>query len=82
MPFLAIGQKYRKRIGDIGLQFNTCRSKWLRCSKRTVGHGLGTELHEAAKYLTMAAGNGPRLVDGMVLAIEPMINQVLVRSHS
>ena len=40
-----------------------------------VGHGLGRELHEAPEVPNYGRrGNGPRLVDGMVLAIEPMIN--------
>jgi methionyl aminopeptidase len=40
-----------------------------------VGHGIGTSLHEEpqiAKY--GPAGRGPRLAEGMVLAIEPMVN--------
>ena len=43
--------------------------------RELVGHGLGTELHEAPEVPNYGRrGNGPRLVDGMVLAIEPMIN--------
>jgi methionyl aminopeptidase len=40
-----------------------------------VGHGLGKDLHEAPEVPNFGRrGNGPRLVEGMVLAIEPMIN--------
>ena len=40
-----------------------------------VGHGLGRSLHEAPEVPNYGRrGNGPRLMDGMVLAIEPMIN--------
>lgn len=40
-----------------------------------VGHGVGTELHEAPQIPNYGPpGKGPRLQAGMVLAIEPMIN--------
>lgn len=41
-----------------------------------VGHGIGTQLHEEPQvpnYVDRNAGN-PRLKEGMVLAIEPMVN--------
>lgn len=41
-----------------------------------VGHGIGKELHEGPQIPNFgAAGKGPRLKAGMVLAIEPMINE-------
>jgi methionyl aminopeptidase len=40
-----------------------------------VGHGVGKEMHESPQIPNFGkAGKGPRLVEGMVLAIEPMIN--------
>ena len=40
-----------------------------------VGHGIGTRLHEDPKVPNYGApGRGPRLKEGMVLAIEPMVN--------
>jgi methionyl aminopeptidase len=40
-----------------------------------VGHGVGRELHEEPEVPNYGrAGHGPRLVPGMVIAIEPMIN--------
>ena len=40
-----------------------------------VGHGVGTDLHEAPEVPNYGrAGHGPRLVKGMTLAIEPMVN--------
>jgi methionyl aminopeptidase len=40
-----------------------------------VGHGIGTELHEAPQIPNYGLpGRGPRLRPGMVLAIEPMVN--------
>lgn len=65
-----------KRIGDIGF---ACQSHAERYGfgvvRELVGHGLGRELHEAPEVPNFGRrGNGPRLMDGMVLAIEPMIN--------
>lgn len=42
-----------------------------------VGHGVGSELHEAPEvpnFADLSRGRGARLVAGMTLAIEPMIN--------
>lgn len=40
-----------------------------------VGHGIGRSLHEEPQVPNFGTpGRGPRLVEGMVLAIEPMVN--------
>ncbi len=40
-----------------------------------VGHGIGTRLHEDPQVPNYGTpGHGPKLRDGMVLAIEPMVN--------
>jgi methionyl aminopeptidase len=40
-----------------------------------VGHGIGSELHEEPQIPNYGQpGRGPRLAEGMVLAIEPMVN--------
>lgn len=40
-----------------------------------VGHGIGTELHEDPEVPNFGtAGRGPRLVAGMTIAVEPMVN--------
>ena len=40
-----------------------------------VGHGVGAELHEDPSVPNYGApGHGPRLLKGMTLAIEPMVN--------
>ena len=40
-----------------------------------VGHGIGRELHEAPEVPNFGtAGRGIRLMNGMAIAIEPMIN--------
>ncbi len=41
-----------------------------------VGHGIGRELHEEPQIPNFGRPHrGPRLVEGMVLCIEPMVNQ-------
>ena len=41
-----------------------------------VGHGIGKDLHEGPQIPNFGlAGKGPKLKSGMVLAIEPMINE-------
>lgn len=40
-----------------------------------VGHGIGRQMHEAPQIPNFGPpGHGPRLEEGMVLAIEPMVN--------
>jgi methionyl aminopeptidase len=40
-----------------------------------VGHGIGTRLHEDPQVPNYGTpGHGPKLREGMVLAIEPMVN--------
>lgn len=41
-----------------------------------VGHGVGAEMHEAPEVPNYGRpGHGPRLVRGMTIAVEPMVNQ-------
>jgi methionyl aminopeptidase len=40
-----------------------------------VGHGVGRKLHEDPSVPNYRSGPNPRLKEGMVLAIEPMVNQ-------
>lgn len=42
-----------------------------------VGHGIGTEMHQDPQvynYAPKGPGRGPKLVKGLVLAVEPMVN--------
>ena len=40
-----------------------------------VGHGIGTKMHEEPNVPNYGEpGHGPRLEEGMVFAIEPMVN--------
>jgi len=41
-----------------------------------VGHGVGAEMHEEPEVPNYGApGHGPRLIAGMTLAVEPMVNE-------
>jgi methionyl aminopeptidase len=64
------------RLGDIGAAVEgVVRAAGYAVVKEYVGHGIGTAMHEdpdVPNYGT--AGRGLRLREGMVLAIEPMVN--------
>ncbi len=62
------------RIGDIAAAVqNLGDSKGYGVIKDFVGHGIGRSLHEEPSVPNVGvAGRGPKLVPGMVLAIEPM----------
>jgi methionyl aminopeptidase len=43
--------------------------------RQFVGHGIGTSLHEGPEVPNFVSkGQSPRLIEGMVVAIEPMVN--------
>jgi len=65
-----------RRIGDVGF---ACQSHAERNGfsvvRDLVGHGLGEQLHEWPEVPNFGRrGTGVQLLNGMVLAIEPMIN--------
>ena len=64
------------RIGDIGNAVQSfIESKGFSVVRKFVGHGIGTALHEAPEVPNFgSAGRGIRLMPGMTLAIEPMVN--------
>ena len=64
------------RIGDISNAVQSCvEANGFSVVRKFVGHGIGTELHEAPEVPNFgAAGRGVRLMPGMTLAIEPMVN--------
>ncbi len=66
------------RIGDIGHAVEEhCVSHGYGVVKQYIGHGVGRNLHESPEVPNYGkAGHGPRLVSGMTIAIEPMINAV------
>lgn len=65
------------KIGDIASAVQIyCESRGYSVVREYTGHGVGKELHEdpsVPNYGT--AGRGVRLLPGMTIAIEPMINQ-------
>jgi methionyl aminopeptidase len=65
-----------KRINDISYAIQSHAEKNGFSVVRTfVGHGIGRELHEEPQIPNYGApGKGPRLKEGMTLAIEPMVN--------
>lgn len=65
------------RIGDIAfaIQNYTERDHSYGVVRELVGHGLGKNLHEDPQVPNYGKrGSGPKLKEGLVLAIEPMIN--------
>ena len=65
------------RIGDIGAAVDVCARQYgYSVVRRYVGHGVGHELHEAPEVPNFGTpGRGARLYAGMVIAIEPMVNE-------
>lgn len=66
-----------QRLGDISQAVQRrAEQEGFSVVREFVGHGIGTHLHEDPQVPNYgAAGSGPKLRTGMVLAIEPMINQ-------
>ncbi|GAB2705401.1 type I methionyl aminopeptidase [Mucilaginibacter koreensis] len=64
------------RIGDIGFAVQDhAERNGFGVVKELVGHGVGTKLHEKPEVPNYGKrGSGPKLEEGMVIAIEPMIN--------
>ncbi|GFR80690.1 methionine aminopeptidase [Elysia marginata] len=64
------------RIGDIGYSIqNYVESHGFAVVRDLVGHGLGRELHEPPEVPNYGKrGKGKLIKEGLVLAIEPMIN--------
>lgn len=65
------------RIGDIGAAIQGyVQARGYSVVRQFVGHGVGASLHEAPEVPNYGhSGHGVRLMAGMTLAIEPMINQ-------
>lgn len=65
------------RVGDISyaIQEHTEKKHGYGVVRELVGHGLGKDLHEDPQVPNYGKrGSGAKLKEGMVLAIEPMIN--------
>ena len=65
-----------QRISDISHAIGAyCEARGYGVVREFVGHGIGTKMHEAPEIPNFGVpGHGPRLMPGMTLAIEPMIN--------
>ncbi len=72
------------RLTDIGYaieQYTNSQGKY-GILQEYGGHGIGTEMHQEPHVLNFGkAGNGPELVVGMALAIEPMITRGSPKTH-
>lgn len=64
------------RIGDIGSAVQRyVEDRGFSVVRQFVGHGIGAKLHEAPEVPNFGTpGRGIRLLPGMTLAIEPMVN--------
>lgn len=75
---LAISQSIAgNRIGDIGyaIQYHAETESGFGVIREMVGHGIGKRLHEPPEVPNYGKrGKGPVLHEGLVIAIEPMIN--------
>jgi methionyl aminopeptidase len=72
-----IGQcRAGNRVGDISHAVQSyVEARGFSVVRSLVGHGVGREMHEDPQVPNFGPpGKGPRLTEGMVLAIEPMIN--------
>lgn len=63
------------RIGDISYSIEKyAKTHNLGIVKELCGHGIGTEMHEAPDVPNFGIkGAGPRLKEGMVICVEPML---------
>jgi methionyl aminopeptidase len=64
------------RISDIGHAIQQfVEAEGFSVVREFVGHGIGAALHEEPQIANYGEpGRGPRLIEGMTLAIEPMVN--------
>ena len=64
------------RVGDVGYAIQQyCEKNGYGVVRELVGHGLGTKMHEDPEMPNYGRrGRGKKFIDGMTVAIEPMIN--------
>ena len=65
-----------RRLGDMGAAVEDVgRGRGFSIVREYVGHGIGTAMHEEPEVPNYGpAGRGLKLKEGLVLAIEPMVN--------
>ncbi len=68
--------KLNNRVGDVGYAIQQyCEAHGYGVVRELVGHGLGRKMHEDPEMPNYGRrGRGKKFVEGMVVAIEPMIN--------
>ncbi|KYG75287.1 methionine aminopeptidase [Roseivirga spongicola] len=68
--------KFGNRIGDLAFAIQKyVEDRGYTVVRELVGHGLGRSLHEGPEVPNYGKrGRGPKLNEGLVIAIEPMIN--------
>jgi len=68
--------KIGNRVGDVAYAIQQyCEAHGYGIVRELVGHGLGKKLHEAPEMPNYGKrGRGKKFVEGMVVAIEPMVN--------
>ncbi|MBD1261807.1 type I methionyl aminopeptidase [Maribacter polysiphoniae] len=68
--------KVGNRVGDVGYAVqNYCENHGYGVVRELVGHGLGKKLHEDPEMPNYGRrGRGKKFMEGLVVAIEPMIN--------
>ncbi len=68
--------KAGNRVGDVGYAIQRhCEKNGYGVVRELVGHGLGRKMHEDPEMPNYGKrGRGKKLVEGMVVAIEPMVN--------
>ncbi len=68
--------KSGNRVGDVGYAIQKyCENHGYGIVRELVGHGLGAKMHEDPEMPNYGKrGRGKKFVEGMVVAIEPMIN--------
>ncbi len=68
--------KAEGRIGDIGSTIQEyCEKRGYSVVRELVGHGIGRQMHESPEVPNYGRrGTGPKISNGMCIAIEPMIN--------
>ena len=66
-----------KRLSDISANVQECvETNGFSVVRSFVGHGIGEKIHEEPEIPNFGRpNNGPRLESGMILAIEPMVNE-------
>ena len=69
--------KHGNRVGDVGHAIQQhCEAHGYGIVRELVGHGLGTKMHEDPEMPNYGRrGRGKKFVEGMVVAIEPMVNR-------